>query len=231
MNHRPKVNQQPIRQSPEPKSGALIDVSLPIDNTLPSWPGDPKIAISRVKSVETDGVTLSHLDIGSHTGTHMDAPVHFVAGGKTVDQIDSSRFNGPCRVLDLTNLPGKTISKKDLERFRIRKGERILLKTKNSDYWGDRAFHEDFIGLSTEAAQYLADRKVATVGIDYLSIEPFGSDKAGNPVHKTLLKNEILIIEGLDLRDVKPGDYILRAFPLRLKGADGSPCRAFLEPV
>ena len=206
----------------------LHDVTVPIWSGMHVYEGDPPVSISPSKTLARDGVNVSRLDFGTHTGTHMDAPSHFIPGGKTIDAIDPNRCGGPCRVLDLTDA-GDILRRVDLEKFDLKRGERIVLKTKNSELWDRDRFTPDFAALDLYAAKYCVEAGILLIGIDYLSVEPFGSGAKGHPVHKALLAEEIAILEGLDLRGVAPGNYRLHAFPLRLKGLDGGQCRTFLE--
>lgn len=166
-------------------------------------------------------VTETRLDLGVHTGTHIDAPLHMVVDGDTFETISMEDLVGQSKVLDLTNVENG-ISKTDLEKFEIEKNDFILLKTKNSY---EDAFNFDFIYLAHDAAEYLAEIGVRGVGIDTLGIE---RSQEGHPTHKTLFGNEIIIIEGLRLKEVEQGDYFMVAAPLKLTGTDASPARVLL---
>ncbi len=166
--------------------------------------------------------------MGAHSGTHMDAPAHFLAAGKGIDQVPFPAIVGRARVIEIQD--PQTIRPEELRSSRIRRGERLLLKTGNSARcWSTPSFVRDFISLSTEAANFLADRKVSTVGIDYLSVGAFQGD--GAETHRILLGAGIWIIEGLNLSKVEPGDYDLVCLPLRIEGGDGSPARAILKRI
>lgn len=205
-----------------------IDISLPISEELVTYPGNPVFSLERIKEIDRDDAELSKLIIGTHTGTHVDAPRHFIKGGKGVDKIESAVLNGVCRVIDCTYVE-YVIKEADIKDLGIQKGERLLFKTKNSDYVTDQDFVPGFVSLGLDAAQYLANREVALIGTDYLSIEAKGSP--GHPVHKAILKHGIPIIEGLNLQEIEAGKYELICLPLRLVDADGSPCRAMLKSV
>ncbi|MBM3465076.1 MAG: cyclase family protein [Armatimonadetes bacterium] len=205
-----------------------IDVTVPVRDHMVVWPGDPDVIVETVATVEQDGVMVSRLALGSHTGTHIDAPLHFLAGTRSVDCLDAEKLIGPCRVLDLARA-GRRIRRADLEAHAPAPGERLLFKTENKDALRRGDFDQTYAALDLEAAEFLAEIGVALVGIDHLSIEGFGSD--GHPVHKALLAREVVILEGLDLVDVPPGAYDLVALPLRLQGLDGSPARAMLRPL
>lgn len=205
-----------------------IDISVPLKSGMVHWPGDPGVLIKRVKDMERDGVNVSRIAMGAHTGTHMDAPAHFISGGKGIDQIPIPAIVGRARVIEIRN--HQTIRPEELRSARIRRGERILLKTGNSARcWATPSFVRDFISLSIEAANFLAERKVSTVGIDYLSVGAFQGD--GPETHRILLGAGIWIIEGLDLSKVEPGDYDLVCLPLKIDGGDGSPARAILKRI
>ena len=200
-----------------------IDVAVPIRNGMLHWPGDPAIAIRQTKHLERgDDATVSDISFGAHTGTHVDAPIHFFVHGAGVDRIGFERLIGPARVVDVGDVD--RIEPSDLDD--IRANDRILFKTRNSRHWGEEGFRPDFTYLTTEAARFLAERGVWTIGIDYLSI---GSAEAGVQTHKALLDVGICIIEGLDLSRVEGGFYDLICLPLRLEGLDGGPARVVLR--
>ncbi|WP_404334383.1 cyclase family protein [Planococcus rifietoensis] len=171
---------------------------------------------------ETDGyVTETRLELDVHTGTHIDAPLHMLPGGETFESIPLERLVGDCKVVDLTKVTGG-ISRADLEGFEIDKGDFVLLKTQNSF---DDHFNFDFVYLAQDGADYLAEIGVRGIGTDALGIE---RSQDGHPTHKTLFKNNIIIIEGLRLRDVVQGGYYMVAAPLKLIGTDASPARVLL---
>lgn len=201
----------------------LYDVTLPISPDLATWPGDPPVAVERLV-FET--VHVSRWCLGSHAGTHVDAPLHFSAGPGTVDTLDPHALIGPCRVLHFPDAP--LITAELLERCDLTGIERLLLRTRNSERWRESVsvFHEDFIGLDPTAACLLRDRGVTLVGIDWLSIE---APPITGAVHLTLLAAGIIILEGVMLADVPAGDYTLLCAPMKLAGADGAPARVFLE--
>lgn len=206
----------------------IFDVSLTISPLLPTWPGDPKVVLERFSRIE-DGAdaNISRMAIGVHTGTHVDAPYHFVHGAKTVDNLDLDMLVGDAQVA-FVDVKGENIEVSDLQQAKIPAGtDRLLLKTRNSDYWGrmNEGFQKDFAALSPDAAQYLVDLGVKLVGIDYLSIAPFTN---GTPTHQILLSAEMVVIEGLDLRSVQPGTYTLYCLPLKLASTDGAPARVIL---
>jgi arylformamidase len=174
-----------------------------------------------------DPATVSQWTLSAHTGTHVDARMHFVPGGWTMEALDLGRSVGPCRVVDLTGVEGH-VSRTDLEAAEVAGQARLLLKTRNSEQglmWREE-FAEDYVAISKEAAEYLVEIGVETVGVDYLSVEPFEDEEFHT--HHTLLGADVLILEGLVLTDVEPGEYFLSCLPLKLAGSDGSSARAIL---
>jgi len=199
----------------------VIDISLSLHKNTIIYPGNPEVNIKTIK-----GKTSTHSEIamGSHTGTHMDAPKHIFENGDGVDKIDLNKVIGECRVLDMTRLK-EVISADDFKKEMVKKGERILVKTRNSKR-GFKKFYDDYVYLGGEAAEFLAQKKISLFGIDYLSVKKRGG--LDNRPHTELLKNGIVIFEGLDLSKVKPGKYFFVGLPLKLMGLDGSPARAIL---
>jgi arylformamidase len=189
------------------------------------YPGDPTLEQTQVRAIARgDVANLTHLALGVHTGTHVDAPAHFIDGAPTLEQVPLDRMVGPARVLDLRGLAA--IDAAALARHEIAAGDIVLFRTDNSERWAAPGFQRDFTYLTPDGAAHLAARDVKTVGIDYLSIEQFGSTTF--EVHKLLLGRGIFIIEGLDLRGVTAGPYLLACLPLKLEGVDGAPARAVL---
>jgi arylformamidase len=192
------------------------------------WPGNPPVELVRTEDVaKGDPATVSRLSLGVHTGTHVDAPVHFLVDGSGVDAIPLERLVGEVRVVPIRD--PTSIGVAELRSLHPREEERLLFKTQNSARcWGTDAFLPDYVYLSLAGARLLTERRVRTVGIDYLSIA--GMDE-GVPTHLALLRAGICIIEGLDLSAVEPGDYEMVCLPLRLAGADGAPARVLLRHV
>lgn len=207
----------------------LIDVSVPIRDAMTVYRGNPPVRIRPAMTLPKDGVNLSELCLGSHTGTHVDAPRHFIKGGKGIDRLDLERFIGAAWVADLQRVRGG-ISAADLRQARIPRGSRrILLRTSNSRLWHPaRSFKTDFVYLAPDGADWMVERGVELVGIDYLSIEGYGVHDA--PTHKRLLGAGIPIVEGLDLFKVRPGRWQMAAFPLRIENGDAGLTRAVLWP-
>jgi len=202
-----------------------IDVTVPIQNGMFCWPGNPEVVVTHTEHLRNgDVATVSKLSLGVHTGTHVDAPVHFILDGAGIDSIPLDRLIGPARVLDLTEVT--QIRSRDVDGQDLRAGDRVLFKTRNSQHWRARQFRSDFTSLAPEAARWLAERGVWTIGIDYLSI---GSMDLGPETHRPLLAAGVCIIEGLDLSRVEPGRYDLICLPLRLEGLDGAPARVVLR--
>jgi arylformamidase len=174
---------------------------------------------------EGKSANVSALSLGSHTGTHVDAPHHFLDNGVTVEQMPVEYLIGPCFVMEYTGEANITAS--DLEAARIPEGtSRLLVKTANGRFWDVAAFHPEFIGFDDDAGAWLVSRGIVLVGIDYMSIERFHSPT--HAVHHALLAAGAVILEGLDLRRVAPGEYFLVCAPLPVEGADGAPARVFL---
>jgi arylformamidase len=205
----------------------LVDVSVPIRDAMTVYRGNPPVRIRPAMTLRRDGVNLSELCLGSHTGTHVDAPSHFIRGGMGVDGLALDRFIGPAWVADLRRVKGG-INALDLAKARIPRGSRrVLLRTSNSRWWHPaRAFRTDFVYLAADGADWLVKRGVQLVGIDYLSIEGYGVP--GAPTHKRLLGAAIPILEGLDLFNARPGRWQMAAFPLRIQDGDAGLTRAIL---
>ncbi len=207
----------------------FIDISVNLRNGMVHWPSDPPIEIKRSKDMEKgDSNTVSNLSMGTHTGTHMDAPFHFIKSGNSIDEMPFSATIGKARVLEIKD--SESIKPEELSQYSIKKGERILFKTLNSERcWKDDDFIKDFVYISNEAGKYLAEKGVMTVGVDYLSVG--GYKKNTTEIHNILLNAGIWIIEGLNLSDVRPGEYELICLPLKIYGGDGAPTRAILKKI
>jgi arylformamidase len=211
------------------KMTAWIDVSVPVKTGMAHWPGDIDVSVARVSSMaQGEMCNLSRLHMSAHTGTHMDAPLHFVDGAISIDQLPLDATVGAARVIELA-VP-EAIGRADLEPFEMQAGERLIIKTANSARcWETDEFIKDFVYISEEGANYLVERKVRCVGVDYLSVAGFYKDTV--ETHVALLAAGIWVIEGLDLRSIAPGNYDLICLPLKLLGADGAPARAILKPL
>jgi len=204
---------------------AIFDISIGIDENLPLWPGDPELRLQWAANIEQgDLVNLTELSMGIHTGTHIDAPLHFLPNGKPIDSLSLNVFVGEAQVVAIPQ-DVNLITVDILQDVCEINAARILFKTKNSQLWETSKFQQDYVALEASAAQWLVDQGVQLVGIDYLSIAPF---KDPAPTHETLLNNEVVIVESLDLRLVKPGIYTLICLPLKLVGREAAPARAIL---
>lgn len=203
----------------------FIDVSMELGRGMPSYPGDTPFMRKELRSISMgDDLVLSEITMGSHSGTHVDAPSHFLEEGETVDELPLDAFSGPAKVLDLT-VASAAIGREDLASARISGGDIALLKTRNSMSLKE-PFRRDYVYLTKEGASSLLEAGVKAVGIDYLSVEGFQAE--GFPVHRLLLGAGVGIIEGLDLSRVEAGDYFLLCLPLKVRGGEGSPARAVL---
>jgi arylformamidase len=206
----------------------IIDISLEITPDLIVWPGDPPVHVERIMKIEAgDTVNVTTLRMSAHTGTHLDAPYHFIDGKRTVDQIQIQELIGPVQVVGIPeeiNLISRDLLEQILSDPVC---EKIIFKTRNTNSWinRDSSFNTSYIGLDEEAANYLIKKNIKLVGIDYLSVAPFENQIK---THRALLKENIIILEGLNLSSVDPGMYFLICLPLKLKGSDGAPMRAVL---
>lgn len=205
---------------------SFYDITQTISDTLITWPTDPAVSIRKTKRISCgDAWNLSELTFGSHCGTHIDAPYHVDENGITVDQIPLDSLIGDVTVFEIKH--SEKIDVEEVKSLKIENCKRVIFKTKNSAYGEYPEFRKDFVYITQEAAAYLAVHNVKLVGIDSLSVDKF--DNLHADAHHTLLKKGIIIIEGLDLREVQPGDYELIVLPLKIKGGDGSPARVVLK--
>jgi arylformamidase len=213
----------------EQSSQTWIDISVPLHNGMAHWPDNPPFEIERVLDQKRgDVATVSKISLGVHTGTHMDAPLHFFEGGISIDQMPLTATIGQARVIEIHD--PESIKPEELAQHNIQKDERILFKTRNSTQnWQTDEFVKDFVYISHEAAEYLAKIQIQTVGVDYLSVGGFYKD--GAETHHALLGAHIWIIEGLNLAAVQPGNYELVCLPIKLEGAEGASARAVLRPL
>ncbi len=211
------------------KSNSWIDISLTIHPGMPYWPDNPPVNIEPSQCLaHGDVCNVSKLTIGTHTGTHVDGINHFIKGGMGIDRMPLEATIGKARVIEIKD--PQQIKVAEIEPHNIQAGERILFKTINSDRALKSAqFVEDFVHISTGAAQYLAEKKVRTVGVDYLSVGGYQGNVV--EVHHALLGSGIWAIEGLDLSQVEPGEYELICLPIKLKDGDGGLARAILRPI
>jgi arylformamidase len=205
----------------------IHDISLPISESLVVWPGDPPVRITQPLHLDRgDEATVSHLDMGAHTGTHVDAPAHFIPEGSGVDALDLNVLVGPALVVHA--LEADALSAEVLATLPIPPGtERILFRTRNSELWarGEHAFQEDFVAIIEDGARWLIERGTRLVGVDYLSVAPFDDV---TPTHRALLRAGVVPLEGLNLSGIEPGVYQLVCLPLKIADADGAPARTIL---
>jgi arylformamidase len=211
--------------------GRIIDVSLPIGRDLLTWPGDPGVEVEPAKRIANgDPSNVSLLSMGTHTGTHVDPPVHFIEGTDGIDRVGLDVLVGEAIVADLRD--ADAIGPDQFDGLNLPEGtERLLCRTRNSDLWSRLRveFPEDYVAVTPEGARWLVDRGIRLVGVDFLSVESAGAE--GHPVHTTLLRNGTIVLEGLDLSNAEPGAYTLACLPLRIADGDGGPARAALiEP-
>jgi arylformamidase len=206
----------------------IYDVSLTIHEGMPVWPGDDPVVLKRRTKIEEGAhANVSFLSLSAHTGTHVDAPFHFLNNGSKVNEMPLDVLVGPVQVVEVPD-PVSVINADVIATLKIKiETDRILFKTKNSQYWDlkKEEFQTQFVGVDLSGSQELVKRGIKLVGIDYLSVSPF---KASKPTHDVLLGAGMVIIEGLDLRAVKPGFYNLYCLPMKLYGADGAPARVIL---
>ncbi|HEY2982189.1 MAG TPA: cyclase family protein [Anaerolineales bacterium] len=206
----------------------IYDISLTITPSLPVWPSDPPIKLEQVASMDNGAhANVSRLSAGVHTGTHVDAPHHFLNDGRTVESLPLDILTGPCYVVQVPD-DIEVLSAETLDGIPIPKDTtRILFGTRNSHLWarGVTAFQKDFVAVTEDGAQWLVERGMKLVGVDYLSVAPFGESV---PTHTILLQAGVVVVEGLNLAEVPRGFYELYCLPLKLGGSDGAPARAIL---
>jgi arylformamidase len=200
---------------------AIIDISVPVRPGMIVWDDEAAPVVERVSSIAGgDGYNLSRLVLGAHTGTHVDAPLHFIEGGASVEHLPLEALIGPALIVDARSV-AEEIDAETVEREVVTGTERVIFATRNSQLWDRDGFTNDFVGVSPAAAALLVERGVRLVGIDYLSV--------GAPeTHRKLLSDGVVLLEGLDLRGVEAGDYRLVCLPLDIVGSDGAPARAVL---
>lgn len=205
----------------------IYDVSVGIEAGMHVYPGDPRFKSKVVSSLDKgDPHSLFRFAMGNHTGTHVDAPAHFVAGGATVTDLPLEVMNGRTRVVVIRNKD--KVDLPELQQLVLVDDFRVLFKTRNSLIWGNyKKFRKNHIYITEDAAKFLTENGVKLVGFDYLSVDRYGDESY--PVHKTFLQNGVVILEGLNLSEVEEGDYDMSCLPLPLKGMDGAPARVILK--
>ena len=204
----------------------LIDVSVPLDASLPTYPGNTPFSLEAIKRIARgESSNISTVHMSAHTGTHVDAPRHFFDGAAGVDLLPLEMLIGRARVIEIRSRKG--IGPDELSAIDLSEDVRVLIKTYNSRLWGSPAFNPDYVGVTEAGANHLIGHGIKVLGVDYLSVEQF--KKPGAPAHHVLLGGGTIVIEGLNLRDVDPGVYEMFCLPLRIVGADGAPARVVLR--
>jgi arylformamidase len=204
-----------------------IDVSVPLHTGMVHWPTDPSVRIERIADMDQGAIcNVSKVEMCAHAGTHMDGLNHFIKDGAPLDTVPFDAVIGPCRIIEMKDTD--SVKTEELKKHNLRKGERILLKTRNSKrQWWDKDFDTRFIHISKDAAQHMVERDIRTSGIDYLSVG--GYERDGVECHQVLLGAGVWIIEGLNLTKVRPGKYDLVCLPVKIRNSDGAPARAILR--
>ncbi|HEY3474114.1 MAG TPA: cyclase family protein [Anaerolineales bacterium] len=206
----------------------IYDISLTISPDLPTWPGDPGLELEQFESIDKGAhVNVTKISTSVHLGTHVDAPHHFLNDGRTVEQLPLDVLTGPCYVAQLPD-GIEAITAEVLDRTEITSEmKRVLFGTRNSHLWakGETRFQPDFVAITEDGAEWLVERGVQLVGVDYLSVAPYGYS---DPTHHVLLKAGVIVVEGLNLSNVMRGFYELYCLPLKIAGCDGAPARAIL---
>ncbi|HEY6546945.1 MAG TPA: cyclase family protein [Vicinamibacteria bacterium] len=204
----------------------IFDVTVPLSAEVPVYPGDPPFSLEPTHEIGKGApYNLGRLSLGTQTGTHVDAPYHFLADGATVDQLPLEILLGKARVIEL--MGRDRVDRSDLEQLNLRDDLRVLFKTRMAGQMRHPQFVEDHVYLTEDAATYLVQAGIKLVGIDYLSFEKPGSLEF--PAHHALLSAGVVVVEGLDLSEVDAGEYDLVCLPLRILGADGAPARVLLR--
>lgn len=207
----------------------IYDISVPVSSDLPVWPGDPRVSLERISKIEEGAdANVTFIRMSAHTGTHIDAPYHFLGGDNdTVDQLPLELLIGPAYVLHVP-VEVNLVKTETLQALVIPEGTtRLLIKTRNSNYWqsAETEFIKEYVAISPDAARYLIERGIQVIGVDYLSVAPFDNTI---PTHRILLEAGVLIIEGLNLSGIGQKNYELYCLPINLIGTDGAPARAVL---
>ncbi|HNB70788.1 MAG TPA: cyclase family protein [Acidobacteriota bacterium] len=203
----------------------IYDISIPITPHMPVYPGDPPVVFeARQRMANGDPANVSYCGMGTHTGTHIDAPFHFVDSGRKVGEIPLNLLIGRTRIVEITapRIDEEVLSEVDLDDH-----VRVIFKTRNSYLWSRNTFVQEYVHVTPGAARKLVENGIKLVGIDYLSIEKFGSTSF--PTHLELLSNGVVIIEGLNLSEVDAGEYELICLPMKLQDSDGAPARVILR--
>lgn len=211
--------------------GVIIDISLTISPEMVVWPGDPVVEVAPTSRLARgDHANVSQLNFGTHTGTHVDPPFHFIDGAPGVDALSLDQLNGECLVVDARGV-ARDIGAAEVRALVPAGTQRVLFRTRNSEIWASetQAFPEDYVAVTPEGARELVALGVRVVGVDFLSVEHKGAP--GHPTHVALLEAAVIIVEGLDLSKVEPGSYRFICAPLKIRDGDGAPARAALETL
>ena len=206
---------------------AIIDISLGLKPDFPVWPGHPEIRFNKIQEIgKGSKANVTQIELGAHSGTHLDAPLHFLADGFDVTGLDLETLIGPALLIDVSD--AQVINAALLETLSIpHNTERLLIKTSNSQLWSENNtdFNPDFVAVSNSGAKWIVKRGIRLVGVDYLSVAPYGNS---GPTHRTLLQAGVIPVEGLNFNGVKEGRYHLICLPIKLEGCEGAPARAVL---
>lgn len=208
----------------------IYDVSLGVSPDLPVWPGEPPVELERIEDIaQGANANVSRLSCGVHVGTHVDAPIHFIEGASSIEALSLKVLTGRAYVVDMRRadlLDAATLEASDIPS----RTRRVLFKTRNSTYWSQHQtkFQTDFVAIDASGAEWLVRKGVQLVGVDYLSVAPYGNSR---PTHRILLEAGVVVVEGLNLTQVRQGRYTLYCLPLKLVGSDGAPARAILVGV
>jgi arylformamidase len=212
----------------------MYDISLPITPSMPVWPGDPSVQMERISTIaDGENANVTFLHLCAHTGTHIDAPKHFIDSGKTIEQVPLEKLIGEALVLHIAEDIGvisEDVLQSHPQKELLLKAKKVLFRTRNSALWAafPTTFVEDYVGIDASGAAYLAALDLDLIGVDYLSVAPY---KATYETHHILLGKEIVLLEGIDLSEIPQGFYQLFCLPLNISGSDGAPARAILlEP-
>lgn len=202
----------------------FFDISWPISEYMTAYKDKKTVNLTQTKTIAEHNVNETLITLSSHTGTHIDAPSHFIVNGKTIDELDALCCTGPAKVVDMTHVTN-SITKKDIQHITDLNNCIVLFKTKNSFIDAYAPFNPNFIYIAADAAEYLIEQKIKAVGIDYLGIE---RNQLGHPTHRAFMQHNIPIIEGLRLQEVSAGNYVLWCLPIKIPGLDAAPARAIL---
>ena len=201
----------------------IYDISMEIKEDMPVYPGTERTKVIRRKNHKDDGFNLTSISMSTHAGTHIDAPFHFINGGKKINDISLDNFIIKVQVVKINN--EREITTQELKQKNI-ENSALLFKTINSKISDNSSFYKDYVSLNEKASRYLISKGIKFIGIDYLSVEKY--ENSSQQVHKLLLENEVILLEGLNLRKIKPDEYTLIALPLKIKDSEGTPVRAVL---